>query len=112
MRDNRPSACGICFRGCSGLMFTDPNIKNAKAIGACSMSHLDLLKNGLRGELPAKSEKGFIVSDDCKDYAIKQATPFIKEHGPHLNQWDKKTVSDFISVIIRAYKKKESEVPF
>jgi len=93
-------------------MYRDPSNRNSKAIGACSMSHLDLLKNGLRGELPEKNENGFVVSDDCKDYAIKQATPFIKEHGPHLNKWDKSTVSKFISVIIRAYKKKESEVPF
>ena len=54
------------------------------------MSHLDLLKNGLRGELPEKNENGFVVSDDCRDYAIKQAAPFIKEHGPHLNKWDKR----------------------
>ena len=33
------------------------------------MSHLDLLKNGLRGELPEKNENGFVVSDDCRDYA-------------------------------------------
>jgi hypothetical protein len=80
-------------------MYRDPSDRNSKAIGACSMSHLDLLKNGLRGELPEKNENGFVVSDDCRDYAIKQAAPFIKEHGPHLNKWDKSTVSNFINFL-------------
>lgn len=110
IRDTRPSACGICFRGCRGLIYKDPKDENAKAIGACSMEHLELLKEGERGEL--QTNQAFIVHDDCKDYAIEQAKPFIKEHGPHLNKWDKQTVSKFISLIIKAYKTKENQVPF
>ena len=110
--DKRPSVCGICFKGCSGLIFRDPNIPNAKLIGACSMDHLDRLKQGMRGDLNKRKEKTFVVPRHCLRYAVDQAKPFIKKHGPHLNKWEKDTVDDFVRLIIVSYKKKELEVPF
>lgn len=76
------------------------------------MNHLEHLKQGMRGDLNKHKEQTFVVPDDCLKYAVKQAKPFIKEHGPHLNKWDQKTVDDFVRLIIRAYKKQELEVPF
>ena len=49
------------------------------------MNHLEHLKQGMRGDLNKHKEQTFVVPDDCLKYAVKQAKPFIKEHGPHLN---------------------------
>lgn len=112
-KDNRPSVCGICWKGTNGCyQYHNPKEVNTKPIGACSMEHLNMLAKGVRGDKKKKEKAAYHIPTDCLEYAIEEAKPFIKQHGPHLNTWDKKTIDSFITLIVRAFKTKEYDIPF
>jgi len=95
---NRPTLCAYCKRPCGPLLYQDGD----HWLGACSMDHLNKIKEGER--LPNKCQ----LNDEGIEYSIAQTKDIYlelsrQEGNEPLHKWDRVKRKKVFTNIVREY---------